>query len=251
MLKNGFSNGKLKFLLKSHKKTVKINLDLKIYDSNLNEEDKVKLLGITVDSKLTFSPMVNDLKERWSKIKTLVRNQVRAGLSNFVPLVVRLVEEYREGLESRYIEYKTPLCNCCQFFIKSNDLKRLQNYFLFYFFFAQVWLDQKNLILYCSEIYLSRLTRAEMKPSFQPAFYFAFLVINLIFHHDHFRTFNLSSELKSKLNDCYGNDRLDSKLTCKDKCTSKDVFQYTPTTISKIFSIFWSKSTTDSNRHNI
>ncbi|RNA41768.1 hypothetical protein BpHYR1_053263 [Brachionus plicatilis] len=39
---------------------------------------------------------------------------VRAGLSHFVPLVVRLVEEYRDGFESRYMQLhnSTSLCNC-------------------------------------------------------------------------------------------------------------------------------------------
>ncbi|RNA15376.1 RNA-directed DNA polymerase from mobile element jockey-like [Brachionus plicatilis] len=162
-------------------------------------KEKVKFLGITLDSKLTFSPMVDELKERcnsrlnlikylsnkkWGlKPKTLgslyksligsildysfpclnsfsetnikkiqvIQNSavrsilklkyeipsniihqeafnklnlltisnrlfelseryVRTGLSHSVPLVVRLVEEYREGFESRYIEYPTPLC---------------------------------------------------------------------------------------------------------------------------------------------
>ncbi|RNA00059.1 hypothetical protein BpHYR1_043080 [Brachionus plicatilis] len=34
-------------------------------------------------------------------------------LSHSVPLVVRLVQEYREGFESRYAGYPIPLCNCC------------------------------------------------------------------------------------------------------------------------------------------
>ncbi|RNA29931.1 RNA-directed DNA polymerase from mobile element jockey-like, partial [Brachionus plicatilis] len=177
---------------------VKINLNLKINDSNLNNEEKVKFLGITLDSKLTFGPMVDEMKERcnsrlniikylsnrkWGlKPKTLgslykslkgsildysfhclnsftetnikkiqvIQNSavrsilklkydtpsnimqqeaffklklltvtnplfelseryVRAGLNHSVPLVVSLVEEYREGFESRYIEYSTPL----------------------------------------------------------------------------------------------------------------------------------------------
>ncbi|RNA14066.1 hypothetical protein BpHYR1_006908 [Brachionus plicatilis] len=37
---------------------------------------------------------------------------VGTGLSHSIPLVVRLVEEYKEGFKSRYIEYPTPLCNC-------------------------------------------------------------------------------------------------------------------------------------------
>ncbi|RNA19436.1 hypothetical protein BpHYR1_033279 [Brachionus plicatilis] len=34
---------------------------------------------------------------------------VGTGLSHSIPLVVRLVKEYKEGFESRYIEYPTPL----------------------------------------------------------------------------------------------------------------------------------------------
>ena len=179
----------------------KINLDLKIYNNNLIREEKVKFLDITLDSKLTFSSMIDDLKKRcnsrlniikylsnkkwglkpktlgnlyksligsildysfpclnsfsetnlkklqviqnaavrsilnlkydipsniinheaFNKLKLLtVSNRlfelseryVRAGLSHSIPLVVRLVEEYKEGFESRYIEYPTPLCNC-------------------------------------------------------------------------------------------------------------------------------------------
>ncbi|RNA18543.1 hypothetical protein BpHYR1_018180 [Brachionus plicatilis] len=37
---------------------------------------------------------------------------LRTGLSHFVQLVVRLVEEYREGFESRYIENSTRFFNC-------------------------------------------------------------------------------------------------------------------------------------------
>ncbi|RNA36062.1 hypothetical protein BpHYR1_052712 [Brachionus plicatilis] len=48
---------------------------------------------------LTISNRLFELSERY----------VRTGLSRSVPLVVRLVEEYREGFESRYIEYPTPL----------------------------------------------------------------------------------------------------------------------------------------------
>ncbi|RNA35574.1 hypothetical protein BpHYR1_024017 [Brachionus plicatilis] len=54
------------------------------------------------------------------EIKFLVSNRlfelseryVGTGLSHSIPLVVRLVKEYKEGFESRYIEYPTPLCNC-------------------------------------------------------------------------------------------------------------------------------------------
>ncbi|RNA10414.1 leucine-rich repeat transmembrane neuronal 4 [Brachionus plicatilis] len=128
---------------------VKIYLDLKI-----NNKEKVKFLGITLDSKLTYSPMVDELKEQTnikkiqvtqnSAVRSILKlkydtpsniihqeafnklnlltisnclfelreRYVRAGLSHSVPLVIRLVEKYREGFESRYIEYPTPLCNC-------------------------------------------------------------------------------------------------------------------------------------------
>ncbi|RNA28084.1 hypothetical protein BpHYR1_019812, partial [Brachionus plicatilis] len=47
-----------------------------------------------------------------NRLFELSERDVRTGLSHSVPLVLRLVEEYREGFESRYIEYPTPLCNC-------------------------------------------------------------------------------------------------------------------------------------------
>ncbi|RNA14984.1 hypothetical protein BpHYR1_019022, partial [Brachionus plicatilis] len=51
---------------------------------------------------LTVSNRLFELSERY----------VGTGLSHSIPLVVRLVKEYKEGFESRYIEYPTPLCNC-------------------------------------------------------------------------------------------------------------------------------------------
>ncbi|RNA33680.1 hypothetical protein BpHYR1_035513 [Brachionus plicatilis] len=48
---------------------------------------------------LTVSNRLIELSERY----------VGAGLSHSIPLVVRLVKEYKEGFESRYIENLTPL----------------------------------------------------------------------------------------------------------------------------------------------
>ncbi|RNA20646.1 hypothetical protein BpHYR1_044842 [Brachionus plicatilis] len=48
---------------------------------------------------LTVSNRLCELSERY----------IRTGLSNSVPLVLRLLEEYKAGFESRYIEYPTPL----------------------------------------------------------------------------------------------------------------------------------------------
>ncbi|RMZ99259.1 hypothetical protein BpHYR1_047833, partial [Brachionus plicatilis] len=50
---------------------------------------------------LTVSNRLFDLSER----------NFRTGLSHSVPLVVSLVKEYREGFESRYIEYPTLASN--------------------------------------------------------------------------------------------------------------------------------------------
>ncbi|RNA35182.1 hypothetical protein BpHYR1_023987 [Brachionus plicatilis] len=44
-----------------------------------------------------------------NRLFELSERYVRTGLSHSIPLVVRLVEEYKEGFESRYIEYPTPL----------------------------------------------------------------------------------------------------------------------------------------------
>ncbi|RNA20131.1 hypothetical protein BpHYR1_043440, partial [Brachionus plicatilis] len=47
-----------------------------------------------------------------NRLFELSERYVRVVLSHSILLVVRLVEEYTEGFESRYIEYPTPLCNC-------------------------------------------------------------------------------------------------------------------------------------------
>ncbi|RNA36110.1 hypothetical protein BpHYR1_011330 [Brachionus plicatilis] len=82
--------------------------------------DKGKIFGNILAS--TFSPhldlveseansLINKMIDILAKNgkKMLSERYVRAGLSHSVPVVVRLVEEYREGFESRYIEYPTPL----------------------------------------------------------------------------------------------------------------------------------------------
>ncbi|RNA25174.1 hypothetical protein BpHYR1_002426, partial [Brachionus plicatilis] len=47
-----------------------------------------------------------------NRLFELAERYVGVELSHSVPLVTRLVEEYMKGLESRFIEYPTPLCNC-------------------------------------------------------------------------------------------------------------------------------------------
>ncbi|RNA12658.1 hypothetical protein BpHYR1_016988 [Brachionus plicatilis] len=61
----------------------------------IHQETFNKLFILTVSNRLF------ELSERF----------VRAGLSHPVPLVIRLIEEYRDGFKSRYIEHPTPLCN--------------------------------------------------------------------------------------------------------------------------------------------
>ncbi|RNA27800.1 hypothetical protein BpHYR1_001407 [Brachionus plicatilis] len=70
---------------------LKVKYDYPSNIMHLEAFNKLKLL--------TVSNRLFELNERY----------VRAGLSHSVPLVVRLVEEEREGFESRYIEYPTPL----------------------------------------------------------------------------------------------------------------------------------------------
>ncbi|RNA39195.1 EF-hand domain-containing family member B, partial [Brachionus plicatilis] len=60
---------------------------------------------------LTVSNRIFELSERY----------VGTGLSHSIPLVVRLVKEYKEGFESRYIEYLTPLCETSENEIKDNE----------------------------------------------------------------------------------------------------------------------------------
>ncbi|RNA01985.1 hypothetical protein BpHYR1_032675 [Brachionus plicatilis] len=69
---------------------------------------------------LTMIPKKSSPSQDPSNYRPIISNRlfelseryVRAGLSHSVPLVIILVNEYREGFESRFIEYPTPLCNC-------------------------------------------------------------------------------------------------------------------------------------------
>ncbi|RNA00337.1 hypothetical protein BpHYR1_053125 [Brachionus plicatilis] len=51
---------------------------------------------------LTISNLLFELSERY----------VAGVLRHSVPMVVKLVDEYKADFESRYVEYPTPLCNC-------------------------------------------------------------------------------------------------------------------------------------------
>ncbi|RNA03439.1 RNA-directed DNA polymerase from mobile element jockey-like, partial [Brachionus plicatilis] len=61
------------YMIFENKTKVKTNLNLKINGNSLNNEEKVKFLGIMLDSKLTFSPMVADLKERCNSRLHLIK----------------------------------------------------------------------------------------------------------------------------------------------------------------------------------
>ncbi|RNA16205.1 RNA-directed DNA polymerase from mobile element jockey-like [Brachionus plicatilis] len=95
---NSFSETNIKKIQVIQNSAVRSILKLK-YDtpSNIMHQEAFNKLNL-----LTVSNRLFELSERY----------VRAGLSHSVPLVVKLVEEYRGGFESRYIEYPTPLCNC-------------------------------------------------------------------------------------------------------------------------------------------
>ncbi|RNA43528.1 hypothetical protein BpHYR1_028493 [Brachionus plicatilis] len=92
---NSFSENNIKKLLAIQNTAVRSILKLK-YDTPFNivhheAFNKLKLL--------TVSHRLFELTERY----------VGTGLSHSIPLVVRLVKEYKEGFQSRYIEYPTPL----------------------------------------------------------------------------------------------------------------------------------------------
>ncbi|RNA17073.1 RNA-directed DNA polymerase from mobile element jockey-like, partial [Brachionus plicatilis] len=95
---NSFSENNIKKLQAIQNAAVRSILRLK-YDtpSNIMHQEAFNKLKL-----LTVSNRLFELSERY----------VGTGLSHSIPLVVRLVEEYKEGFESRYIEYPTQLCNC-------------------------------------------------------------------------------------------------------------------------------------------
>ncbi|RNA36194.1 hypothetical protein BpHYR1_029593 [Brachionus plicatilis] len=104
-----------------------LNLDLKIYGDNLKRQDEIKFLGIRFDSRLTFSPLIDEYKKKTknqnlilfkhyrsrdlnklqlltllNRLFELSQRYVAAGPSNSVTLVFRLVKEYGRGSESRH-----------------------------------------------------------------------------------------------------------------------------------------------------
>ncbi|RNA04698.1 RNA-directed DNA polymerase from mobile element jockey-like [Brachionus plicatilis] len=91
---NSFSETNIKEIQVIQNSAVRHILKLKKdTPSNIVHQEAFNKLNL-----LTVSNRLFELNERI----------VRAGLSHYVPLVVTLVEEYREGFESRYIEYPTP-----------------------------------------------------------------------------------------------------------------------------------------------
>ncbi|RNA25014.1 hypothetical protein BpHYR1_028987 [Brachionus plicatilis] len=95
---HSFSENNIKKLQAIQNTAVRSILKLK-YDtpSNMVHHEAFNKLKL-----LTVSNRLFELSERY----------VGTELSHSIPLVVRLVKEYKEGFESRYIEYPTPLCNC-------------------------------------------------------------------------------------------------------------------------------------------
>ncbi|RMZ95053.1 hypothetical protein BpHYR1_008878, partial [Brachionus plicatilis] len=105
---NSFSENNIKKLQAIQNTAVRSILKLK-YDtlSNIVHHEAFNKLKL-----LTVSNWLFELSERY----------VGTGLSHSIPLVVRLVKEYKEGFESRYIEYPTPLYNNKN--LVENKLKR-------------------------------------------------------------------------------------------------------------------------------
>ncbi|RNA24568.1 hypothetical protein BpHYR1_030141 [Brachionus plicatilis] len=83
---------------------------------------------------LTVSNRLFELNERY----------IRARLSHSVPLVVRLVEEYRDGFESRYIEYSTPFCNCNLSFRSSYLSKIIMRLFQYFIIIGVAYILNQN-----------------------------------------------------------------------------------------------------------
>ena len=95
---NSFSDTNLKRIQVIQNSAVRSILKLKFdTSSNIMHHEALNKLKLHTVSNRLF-----ELSERY----------VRRGLVNSVPLVVRLVNEYKAGFESRFIDYPTPLCNC-------------------------------------------------------------------------------------------------------------------------------------------
>ncbi|RMZ99466.1 hypothetical protein BpHYR1_015089 [Brachionus plicatilis] len=83
-------------IMKIFKKTDKIFYQLLQFTQLILSYKKFQINNLALSLERT---VVFELSERY----------VRVGLSHSVQLMVRLVEEYREDVEPRYIEYPTPL----------------------------------------------------------------------------------------------------------------------------------------------
>ncbi|RNA26380.1 hypothetical protein BpHYR1_000949 [Brachionus plicatilis] len=93
-------------------------LSNKKWENNIKKLHAIQNTAVRSILKLKYETPSNIVHhEAFNKLKLLtVSNRlfelseiyVGTGLSHSIPLVVRLVEEYKEGFESNYIEYPTP-----------------------------------------------------------------------------------------------------------------------------------------------
>ena len=93
-----------------------------ISEANTNKIQTIQNAAVRAILKLKYDTPSNLLHhEALEKLKLhtvanrldeLTERYVRGGLIYSVPLVVRLVDEYKRGFNSRYVSYPTPLCNC-------------------------------------------------------------------------------------------------------------------------------------------
>ncbi|RNA13509.1 hypothetical protein BpHYR1_015663, partial [Brachionus plicatilis] len=92
---NSFSETNIKKIQVLQNSAIRFILKLK-YDT------PSKILHHEAFNKLKFLTVSNRLFE-------LSERYVAGGLRHSVPLVINLVDEYKAGFESRYVEYQTPL----------------------------------------------------------------------------------------------------------------------------------------------
>ncbi|RMZ96931.1 RNA-directed DNA polymerase from mobile element jockey-like, partial [Brachionus plicatilis] len=95
-----------------------LNLDLKIYGDNLKRQDEIKFLGIRFDSRLTFSPLIDELKERCNSRLNLIEI-----LSNKNwRLHHRTLRNLYKSLIGSILDYNFPCLNS----LSDTNIKKLQ-----------------------------------------------------------------------------------------------------------------------------
>ncbi|RMZ97436.1 RNA-directed DNA polymerase from mobile element jockey-like [Brachionus plicatilis] len=95
-----------------------LNLDLKIIGDNLKRQDDIKFLGIRFDSRLTFSPLIDELKERCNSRLNLIKI---LSYKNW-RLHHRTLGNLYKSLIGSILDYNFPCLNS----LSDTDIKKLQ-----------------------------------------------------------------------------------------------------------------------------